>query len=212
MSEGQPYSIEGQFFFQRATTEQCPFAIIIMCVQSIAGVIIQACMAGVIFAKFTVPRYSCQIANSHVFEMSKSHVTTTMLKTWLKLNCFEIQEPRRDHHVQQKRRHHSEKRLSHSFMQVRFSQTDQRSYQKRFAFVQKRFLRVSDLRKSSLLEAHVRMIIIRKEKTEEGEVIPYQQVIGNNNSDHLAEEILEVSWTNVNFFTNNNSNQLAMKS
>ena len=31
-------------------------AIIIMCIQSIAGVIIQACMAGIIFAKFTVPR------------------------------------------------------------------------------------------------------------------------------------------------------------
>ena len=40
----------------RATTEECPMAIIIMCIQSIAGVIIQACMAGIIFAKFTVPR------------------------------------------------------------------------------------------------------------------------------------------------------------
>ena len=35
--------------------------------------------------------------------------------------------------------------------------------------------RISDLRKDSLLEAHVRMIIIRKEKTDEGEIIPYQQ-------------------------------------
>ena len=35
--------------------------------------------------------------------------------------------------------------------------------------------RVSDLRKSSLLEAHVRMVCIKKEITEEGEVIPYQQ-------------------------------------
>ncbi len=35
--------------------------------------------------------------------------------------------------------------------------------------------RISDLRKYSLLEAHVRMIIIRKEKTDEGEIIPYQQ-------------------------------------
>ncbi len=40
----------------RATTEQCPFAIIVMSLQSILGVIIQACMAGIIFAKFTVPR------------------------------------------------------------------------------------------------------------------------------------------------------------
>jgi hypothetical protein len=34
--------------------------------------------------------------------------------------------------------------------------------------------RVSDLRKAGLLEAHVRMIVIKKEKTEEGEIIPYQ--------------------------------------
>ena len=35
--------------------------------------------------------------------------------------------------------------------------------------------RVSDLRKSSLLEAHVRMLFVHKEVTEEGEVIPYYQ-------------------------------------
>ncbi|CAB4063558.1 KCNJN [Lepeophtheirus salmonis] len=39
----------------RATTEQCPFAIIVLSFQSIIGVIIQACTAGIIFAKFTVP-------------------------------------------------------------------------------------------------------------------------------------------------------------
>ena len=35
--------------------------------------------------------------------------------------------------------------------------------------------RVSDLRKSSLLEAHIRMLFVKKEVTEEGEVIPYYQ-------------------------------------
>ena len=34
--------------------------------------------------------------------------------------------------------------------------------------------RVCDLRKSSLLEAHVRMVIIKKETTDEGESVPYQ--------------------------------------
>jgi len=39
----------------RATTEQCSVAIIVMSIQSIVGVIIQACMAGILFAKFTKP-------------------------------------------------------------------------------------------------------------------------------------------------------------
>ena len=39
----------------RATTEECPFAIVVMCTQSIFGVIMQACLAGIVFAKFTVP-------------------------------------------------------------------------------------------------------------------------------------------------------------
>jgi len=100
----------------RATTEQCPFAILIMCLQSIVGVIIQACMAGIIFAKFTVPR-----ARGETIVFSKNAVVT-MRNGELFIVC-----------------------------------------------------RISDLRRYSLLEAHVRMIVIRKEKTEEGEVIPYQQ-------------------------------------
>jgi len=39
----------------RATTENCVPAILLMSVQSIVGVIIQACMAGILFAKFTKP-------------------------------------------------------------------------------------------------------------------------------------------------------------
>jgi len=39
----------------RATTERCPVAIIVMSFQSIFGVVIQACMAGILFAKFTKP-------------------------------------------------------------------------------------------------------------------------------------------------------------
>jgi len=39
----------------RATTGQCSLAIIIMAVQSIVGVVISACMAGIFFAKFTKP-------------------------------------------------------------------------------------------------------------------------------------------------------------
>jgi len=39
----------------RATTSQCALAIITMAVQSIIGVLISACMAGIFFAKFTKP-------------------------------------------------------------------------------------------------------------------------------------------------------------
>lgn len=99
----------------RATTEECPFAIIVMSTQSIIGVIIQACMAGIIFAKFTVPRKRGQ-----TIVFSKNAVIT-MRNGALYL-----------------------------------------------------IARVCDLRKSSLLEAHVRMVIIKKEVTDEGETIPYQ--------------------------------------
>jgi len=39
----------------RATTGQCSLAIIVMAVQSIVGVVISACLAGIFFAKFTKP-------------------------------------------------------------------------------------------------------------------------------------------------------------
>ncbi len=103
-------------FHLRATTEQCPFAVLVMCLQSIVGVIIQACMAGIIFAKFTVPR-----ARGETIVFSKNAVVT-MRNGALFILC-----------------------------------------------------RISDLRKYSLLEAHVRMIVIRKERTAEGEDIPFQQ-------------------------------------
>jgi len=52
------FSVETQHtigYGGRATNEQCEFAIFIMSIQSIIGVIINAAMAGIIFAKFTVP-------------------------------------------------------------------------------------------------------------------------------------------------------------
>ena len=104
-----------RFYLCRATTEECPVAIIVMSTQSIMGVIIQACMAGIIFAKFTVPRKRGQ-----TLVFSKNAVITQRNGA-LYLIC-----------------------------------------------------RVCDLRKSSLLEAHVRMVIIKKEVTDEGETIPYQ--------------------------------------
>ena len=39
----------------RAPTTECHQAILVMSLQSIVGVVIQACMAGIVFAKFTKP-------------------------------------------------------------------------------------------------------------------------------------------------------------
>ena len=48
-----PYSRYGG----RQTTSQCPIAIVMMSVQSIVGVFIDACMTGIVFAKFTKPTH-----------------------------------------------------------------------------------------------------------------------------------------------------------
>lgn len=42
------------------TTEECPEAIFIMCLQSIVGVMIQAFMVGVVFAKLSRPKKRTQ--------------------------------------------------------------------------------------------------------------------------------------------------------
>ncbi len=66
-----------QFFFpflsygSRQTTEECPIAVIMMCVQSVVGVIISACMAGIIFAKLARPK-----ARAHTITFSRNAVMT----------------------------------------------------------------------------------------------------------------------------------------
>ncbi|XP_018055990.1 PREDICTED: ATP-sensitive inward rectifier potassium channel 12-like isoform X9 [Atta colombica] len=57
------FSIETQHtigYGSRSTTEECPEAIFIMCLQSIAGVMIQAFMVGIVFAKMTRPKQRTQ--------------------------------------------------------------------------------------------------------------------------------------------------------
>ena len=41
----------------RATTGECPTAILVMCIQSVLGMAIEACMTGIVFAKFTKPTH-----------------------------------------------------------------------------------------------------------------------------------------------------------
>ncbi|CAH0563757.1 unnamed protein product [Brassicogethes aeneus] len=57
------FSIETQHtigYGVRTTTEECPEAIFIMCLQSIAGMMIQAFMVGIVFAKMTRPKLRTQ--------------------------------------------------------------------------------------------------------------------------------------------------------
>ncbi|XP_071525645.1 ATP-sensitive inward rectifier potassium channel 12-like isoform X1 [Panulirus ornatus] len=61
------FSIETQHtigYGSRFTTEECPEAVFVMCIQSITGVILQAFMVGVVFAKLTRPK---QRSNTIIF-------------------------------------------------------------------------------------------------------------------------------------------------
>ncbi|XP_054258073.1 ATP-sensitive inward rectifier potassium channel 12-like [Macrosteles quadrilineatus] len=57
------FSVETQStigFGGRATTEECPEAMVVMCVQSIVGMVIQAFMVGFVFAKMARPKQRTQ--------------------------------------------------------------------------------------------------------------------------------------------------------
>ncbi|XP_042884249.1 G protein-activated inward rectifier potassium channel 3-like isoform X1 [Penaeus japonicus] len=113
------FSVETQHtigYGSRHTTEYCPEAIIIMCVQSITGVMIQAFMVGIVFAKLSRPKKRTQ----------------TLLFSRNACLCLRDGE-----------------------MCLLF--------------------RVGDMRKSHIIEAHVRAQLIRKRVTREGEVLPFFQ-------------------------------------
>ncbi|XP_068247370.1 ATP-sensitive inward rectifier potassium channel 12-like [Palaemon carinicauda] len=113
------FSVETQHtigYGSRHTTEECPEAIFIMCIQSITGVMIQAFMVGIVFAKLSRPKKRTQ----------------TLLFSRNACLCLRDGE-----------------------MCLLF--------------------RVGDMRKSHIIEAHVRAQLIRKRVTKEGEVLPFFQ-------------------------------------
>ena len=55
----------------RQTTEKCPETIILVCLQSIVGVMISSCMAGIVFAKLARPK-----SRAHTVMFSKNAVIT----------------------------------------------------------------------------------------------------------------------------------------
>jgi len=57
------YSVETQHtigYGLRGSSHKCPDAVLLQCIQSIVGVIIQACMAGIVFAKLSRPKRRAQ--------------------------------------------------------------------------------------------------------------------------------------------------------
>lgn len=113
------FSIETQHtigYGSRYTTPNCPEAILIMMFQSCFGVIIQALMTGLVFAKLSRPK-----KRAETLMFSKNAVV-----------CKRDGE-----------------------MCLLF--------------------RVGDMRKSNLVEAHVRALLIKKRVTQEGEVMPLYQ-------------------------------------
>jgi len=113
----------------RQTTEECPEAIAVMSFQSIVGVMIQACMVGIIFSKLARPK---KRASTLMF--SRNAVVCQRDGT----NCL--------------------------------------------------LFRVGNMRHTSLVEAHVRAILISKRVTEEGEVLPYHQAELDVGTDSEGEE------------------------
>ncbi|XP_028134343.1 G protein-activated inward rectifier potassium channel 3 isoform X1 [Diabrotica virgifera virgifera] len=113
------FSIETQHtigYGGRTPTEECPEAIFVMCIQSITGVMIQAFMVGVVFAKLSRP---------------KKRTQTLMFSRNAVIN-------HRDG-------------------------------------VPCLMFRVGDMRKSHIIEAHVRAQLIKHKVTKEGENLPFFQ-------------------------------------
>ncbi|MCL4165811.1 UNVERIFIED_CONTAM: hypothetical protein GTU68_019762, partial [Idotea baltica] len=113
------FSVETQHtigYGSRHTTEECPEAIFVMCLQSITGVILQAFMGGVIFTKLSRPK-------------KRTHTLIFSREACICLRDGELCL----------------------------------------------LFRVGDMRKSHIIEAHIRVQLIKERVTEEGETIPYFQ-------------------------------------
>ncbi|XP_014261724.1 G protein-activated inward rectifier potassium channel 3-like isoform X2 [Cimex lectularius] len=113
------FSVETQHtigYGAKHTTDECPEAIFVMCLQSLVGVMIQAFMVGIVFAKLSRP-----------------------------------------------------KKRTQTLLFSRNAVINQRDGQLCLMF------RVGDMRKSHIIEAHVRAQLINKRVTKEGETLPFYQ-------------------------------------
>ncbi|XP_074647428.1 G protein-activated inward rectifier potassium channel 3-like isoform X2 [Tubulanus polymorphus] len=114
------FSIETQHtigYGSRHTTENCPEAVLVMMMQSCCGVIIQALMTGLVFAKLSRPK-----KRAETLMFSKNAVICKR----------------------------------NGVMCLLF--------------------RVGDMRRSHIIEAHIRGALVKKQMTKEGEILPLEQI------------------------------------
>ncbi|XP_044016938.1 inward rectifier potassium channel 2-like isoform X2 [Aphidius gifuensis] len=135
------FSVETQHtigYGSKHTTEECPEAIFVMCLQSMTGVILQAFMVGIVFAKLSRPKKRTQ----------------TLLFSRNAVIC-------------------------------------QRDGQPCLMF------RVGDMRKSHIIEAHVRAQMIKRKVTREGELLPFFQTELKVGGDGEEEKIIFIWPTTI---------------
>lgn len=135
------FSVETQHtigYGNKQVTEECPEAIFILCLQSITGVMIQAFMVGIVFAKLSRPKKRTQ----------------TLLFSRNAVIC-------------------------------------QRDGELCLMF------RVGDMRRSHIIEAHVRAQLIRKKVTLEGELLPFYQQELKVGGDGIEDKIFFIWPTTI---------------
>ncbi|XP_031773234.1 uncharacterized protein LOC100871940 isoform X2 [Apis florea] len=135
------FSIETQHtigYGSKHPTDECPEAVFVICIQSMTGVILQAFMVGIVFAKLSRPKKRTQ----------------TLLFSRNAVIC-------------------------------------QRDGQPCLMF------RVGDMRKSHIIEAHVRAQMIKRKVTREGELLPFFQTELKVGSDGEEDKILFIWPTTI---------------
>ncbi|XP_037964723.2 inward rectifier potassium channel 2 isoform X2 [Plutella xylostella] len=173
------FSVETQHtigYGSRTTNEECPEAIFVMCIQSIVGVFIQAFMVGIVFAKMSRPKKRAQT-------LLYSRHSVICLRDGQLCLMFRVGDMRKSHIVEAHIRAQIIRRKV-GLIFAKLARAKKRNTTLLFsrnAVLCLRdgefclLFRVGDIRKSHILEAHVRAQIIRKKITREGEVLPFYQ-------------------------------------
>ncbi|XP_053608107.1 G protein-activated inward rectifier potassium channel 3-like isoform X4 [Plodia interpunctella] len=173
------FSVETQHtigYGSRTTNEECPEAIFVMCLQSIVGVFIQAFMVGIVFAKLSRPKKRAQT-------LLYSRNAVICLRDGQLCLMFRVGDMRKSHIVEAHIRAQIIRRKV-GLIFAKLARAKKRNTTLLFsrnAVICLRdgefclLFRVGDIRKSHILEAHVRAQIIRKKITREGEVLPFYQ-------------------------------------
>ncbi|CAG4983127.1 unnamed protein product [Colias eurytheme] len=173
------FSVETQHtigYGSRTTNEECPEAIFVMCLQSIVGVFIQAFMVGTVFAKLSRPKKRAQT-------LLYSRNAVVCLREGQLCLMFRVGDMRKSHIVEAHIRAQIIRRKV-GLIFAKLARAKKRNTTLLFsrnAVICLRdgefclLFRVGDIRKSHILEAHVRAQIIRKKITREGELLPFYQ-------------------------------------